>query len=77
MDLPAEIGKRQIKEVIGKHPRIGEILNSYEIGCTTCSIGTCQVENVVTVHFLGDETEAMIEKEITDYLNIVAETVKG
>lgn len=68
MNLPEEIGKRQIKEVIGEHPRIGEILERHEIGCTTCSIGTCLVDNVVEVHFLGAETEAVIEEEINDYL---------
>ncbi len=75
MNLPDNIGKRQIIEVIGEHPHIGAILDRHNIGCTTCSIGTCLVENVVAVHFLGDETEAMIEKEIKDYLARVAEKV--
>jgi len=71
MNLPEEIGKRQIIEVIGEHPRIGEILDRHGIGCTSCSIGTCLVESVVAVHFLGDETEAVIEKEINAYLESV------
>ena len=68
MELPNGIGKREIKEVVGEHPAIGEILDRHGIGCTKCSIGTCQVENVVAVHVLGDEMEATIEKEINDYL---------
>ncbi len=68
MKLVNEIGNRQIIEVIKEHPRIGEILDRYGIGCTACSIGTCLVENVVAVHVLGDETEAVIEKEINAYL---------
>ncbi len=68
MNLPAEIGKRQIIDAIKEHPQIGEILDRYGIGCTNCSIGTCLVESVVTVHMLGEATEAEIEREIVAYL---------
>ncbi|MBU0674520.1 MAG: hypothetical protein KJ950_07760 [Proteobacteria bacterium] len=71
MNLPDAIGNRQIIEVLKEHPPIGEILNRYGIGCTACSIGTCLVQNVVSVHVLGDETEAKIENEINDYLESV------
>jgi hypothetical protein len=56
MQLTNDIGNRPIKEVIEEHPKIGEILNKYEIGCLECSIGTCLIE-------------AMIEKEINEYLD--------
>ncbi|UCD66061.1 MAG: hypothetical protein JSW69_00025 [Deltaproteobacteria bacterium] len=69
MQLTNDIGNRPIKEVIEEHPKIGEILNKYEIGCLECSIGTCFVKDVVAVHVLGDEIEAMIEKEINEYLD--------
>ena len=68
MQLTNDIGNRPIKEVIEEHPKIGEILNKYEIGCLECSIGTCFVKDVVAVHILGDVIEAMIEKEINEYL---------
>lgn len=68
MKLMNDIGSRNIKEVIDSHPAIGEILNKYEIGCTKCSVGTCLLQDVVTVHFLGDETERQIEQEINEYL---------
>ena len=68
MQLHNDMGNRPIKEVIEAHPKIGEILERYEIGCLECSIGTCFLKDVVTVHVLGDVVEAMIEKEINEYL---------
>ncbi len=68
MKLLNDLGNQPIKEVIESHPRIGEILNKFEIGCLECSIGTCLLKDVVAVHVLGDKIEAMIEKEINAYL---------
>jgi len=69
MKLHNDLGNQPIKEVIEAHPRIGEILNKYEIGCLACSIGTCLLKDVVAVHVLGDAIEATIEKAINDYLD--------
>jgi hypothetical protein len=69
MNLPAEIGEQAINQVIETHPRIGEILDHYEIGCVTCGVGICLVKDVVSIHALGDEIEAKIEQEILEYLN--------
>ncbi len=71
MKLHNDLGNQPIKEVIEAHPRIGEILNKYEIGCLACSIGTCLLKDVVAVHVLGDAIEEMIEKAINDYLDSV------
>ena len=68
MKLHNDLGSKNIKEIIEAHPRIGEILESHEIGCTKCTVGTCLLQDVVTVHFLGDEAETQIEKEINSYL---------
>jgi hypothetical protein len=69
MELRNDMGNRPIKEIIEEHPRIGDILNKYEIGCLECSIGTCYLKDVVAVHALGDAIEAVIEKEISEYLD--------
>jgi hypothetical protein len=69
MNLPHAIGEQAINKVIEEHPVIGEILEKYDIGCVTCGVGICLVKDVVSIHALGDEIEARIEKEITDYLN--------
>jgi len=69
MNLPNGIGEQAINKTIEQHPAIGEILNKFEIGCVTCGVGICLVKDVVSIHALGSEAEAQIEKEITDYLN--------
>lgn len=64
MELHGGLGNRNIKEVIAVTPEIGAVLEKYGIGCSKCSIGTCLLKDVVAVHFLGAETEALIETEI-------------
>ncbi len=68
MNLPAEIGEQAINTIIEQHPRIGEILDNYEIGCVTCGVGICLVKDVVAIHALGDEIESKIEQDIIAYL---------
>ena len=68
MNLPAEIGEEAINKVMEQHPTIGEILSRHEIGCVTCGVGICLVKDVVSIHALGDEVEAQIEREILEYL---------
>ena len=62
MKLHSDIGSNNIKDVIKIHPSIGEILDKHEIGCTKCTVGTCLLQDVVTVHFLGDDAEKQIEQ---------------
>ena len=69
MNLKNNIGSAQIKDVIETHPRIGEILKTYEIGCVTCGVGICLLKDVVSIHALGDEIEKKIETEINEYLD--------
>ena len=72
MKIPAEIGEQPINQTIERHPRIGEILNKYDIGCVTCGVGICLVKDVVAIHALGDEIEVRIEQEINDYLSTLS-----
>jgi len=69
MELKENLGDAQIQEVIKNHPRIGEILEKYEIGCVTCGVGICLLKDVVSIHALGDEVEKKIEDEINEYLD--------
>jgi hypothetical protein len=69
MNLNNGIGDLAIQDVVKDHPKIGEILDEYEIGCVGCSVGICLVKDVVTIHYLGDEIEATIEKQINEYLD--------
>ena len=68
MKLHKGLGDKNIKKAIEEYPRIGEILGKHDIGCIKCSVGTCLLKDVVTVHFLGDEVEKEIEKEINVYM---------
>jgi len=68
MQLKQQIGDQAIQDVIKEHPQIGEILDRYEIGCVSCSVGICLVKDVVSIHALGEEIEQQIESEINTYL---------
>jgi len=68
MKLPEGIGDQPINKIIEKHPFIGELLARYDIGCVTCGVGICLVNDVVSIHALGDDVENQIEVEITAYL---------
>jgi hypothetical protein len=69
MNLHSGIGDQAIQDVVKDHPKIGDILDEYGIGCTGCSVGICLVKDVVGIHYLGDEMEAEIEKQINEYLD--------
>ena len=51
-----------IKEIISKFPKIGEILEEYEIGCVPCNVGSCLLKDIIEVHNLSEEEEE--EKEV-------------
>ncbi len=46
-----------IKEIITEFPEVGEILNEYKIGCVTCGVGSCPLNEIVTIHNLPEEAE--------------------
>ena len=41
-----------IKEVIEKHPGVGDLLDEYDIGCVPCTVATCLLKDIVTIHNL-------------------------
>jgi len=47
-----------IKELIGRFPALGTILDDYGIGCVPCSVGTCLLGDIVGIHDLSPEDEA-------------------
>ena len=69
MEFKNGLGDMAIQDVIAAHPEIGEILNSYEIGCVTCKVGICLLKDVVAIHGLSKEDEAAIEQKINKYLD--------
>ncbi|MBI5439577.1 MAG: hypothetical protein HY900_00020 [Deltaproteobacteria bacterium] len=63
------IGDRAINEVIREHPDVGAVLQKYEIGCVTCSVGICLLKDVVSIHGLPKDVEDRIEAEINALLS--------
>jgi len=54
-----------IKEVISKFPKIGEILEEYEIGCVPCSVGSCLLKDIIEIHNLSEEEEREVMARIS------------
>ncbi|MEE9191328.1 MAG: hypothetical protein V3U04_01770 [Candidatus Aerophobetes bacterium] len=55
---------KSIKEVISEFPEVAGILNGYKIGCVTCSVGSCPLNEIVTIHNLPKEAEEELMKGI-------------
>ncbi|MDF2890702.1 MAG: Hemerythrin cation binding domain protein [Clostridia bacterium] len=53
-----------IKSVITEFPKVGTILNDYEIGCVTCSVGTCLLKDIIEIHNVPKHIEAEMMKKI-------------
>lgn len=53
-----------IKSVITEFPKVGKILNDYEIGCVTCGVGTCLLKDIIEIHNVPKHVEAEMMKKI-------------
>lgn len=53
---------KSIKDLISEFPKIGNILNEYNIGCVPCNVGSCLLKDIVRIHNLssGDEEELIV-----------------
>ncbi|MBI5576900.1 MAG: hemerythrin domain-containing protein [Deltaproteobacteria bacterium] len=49
-----------IKELIGRYPKVGNILDEYGIGCVPCSVGTCALGDILEIHNLSPENEEIL-----------------
>lgn len=49
-----------IKEIIGKYPPVGALLEEYRIGCVPCSVGSCLLADIVEIHNLSPEDEGAL-----------------
>ena len=61
---------RGIKEIITEFPEIEGILNDYEIGCGPCSVGTCLLKDIVTIHSLTEDQEQELMVRIANAINL-------
>ncbi len=46
-----------IKELITKFPKVGKILEEYDIGCVPCNVGSCLLKDIMEIHNLPEEEE--------------------
>lgn len=44
-----------IKEIIDQHPDVEKVLDNYGIGCGPCSVGICQLKDIVEIHNAKEE----------------------
>lgn len=51
---------RGIKDIISEFPAIGELLEEYDIGCVPCNVGTCLLKDIVQIHNLTPEQQAVL-----------------
>jgi len=56
---------KSIKETINQFPKVGNILNEYNIGCAPCSVGSCLLRDIVEIHNLPSEEEQELMARIT------------
>ena len=69
---------RGIKNIIAEFPRVGIILEEYGIGCGPCTVGICQLKDILEIHKLSSEAEEelmlRIEAEIYPERNIAVQS---
>jgi hemerythrin-like domain-containing protein len=53
-----------IKEVIDQYPEVEKILDEYGIGCGPCSVGICELKDIVDIHNLPDDQEQELMQKI-------------
>lgn len=57
-DLAVDIYRNKgIKDIITEFPQIGDILEEYGIGCVPCTVGICQLNDILDIHKMAPEKE--------------------
>lgn len=59
-----QILNKGIKEVIDQYPKVEKILDEYGIGCGPCSVGICELKDIVDIHNLPDDQEQELMHKI-------------
>jgi hemerythrin-like domain-containing protein len=53
-----------IKEIIDRYPDVEKILDEYGIGCGPCSVGICELKDIVDIHNLPEDQERELMQKI-------------
>ncbi len=62
-----------IKEIIEEFPEIGNILDEYGIGCGPCTVGICQLKDILDIH----KMEPVKEQELMNRIEAVIYPDRG
>ena len=67
-----------IKDIIAEFPGVDKILEEYGIGCGPCTVGICQLKDILEIHKMSKEVEEelmlRIEAEIYPERNIAVQS---
>ena len=44
-----------IKDIIKEFPEVEDVLNDYDIGCGPCTVGICQLKDIIDIHRLPED----------------------
>jgi len=56
--------RKGIKEIIAEFPRVEKILEEYGVGCGPCTVGICQLKDILEIHKLHREAEEELMRRI-------------
>ncbi|KMQ52502.1 hypothetical protein CHISP_0769 [Chitinispirillum alkaliphilum] len=59
---------KNILNIIKEYPEIEKVLLNYDIGCTTCSIGTCKFKDIISIHNLSIEQETALLEAVAQII---------
>ena len=57
-----------IKEIIDQYPEVEKVLDNYGIGCGPCSVGICQLKDIVDIHNLPQDQEQELMQKIASII---------
>ncbi len=57
---------RNIKDIIRENPALKAVLAEFSIGCTECSLGSCQLKDIVEIHNLSADQELRLMRRIAE-----------
>jgi hemerythrin-like domain-containing protein len=61
-----ELLDRNIKDIIYEYPDLEALLAEFSIGCTSCSLGSCRLKDIVEIHNLSPESEQRLMRRIAE-----------
>lgn len=57
-----------IKELLSRFPKVGEVLQEYQVGCVTCNVGSCLLRDIIDVHDVSEDEEKEVMARISEVI---------